>query len=301
MIREKIRKFLVGTAVFAAATACQAISAVPTEVPAPTITEVFTVTAGSAPTENEVPSSPTAASGTQEPDVPESCAIGLGLRQETAAILLAQRDHPGFVMSANMQLAVEYYPELSGWIRTLGAPSLAELETKASRAQDLGLEYEALSYGLETSVTTPEAEWRNLVAATQQARDLADVFGKQLVMGPGLRLMSENEGSYAEMASASSIWMIQTQRLQINPPGELYRQEVERIVSLLRSGNPEIEVWAQINFLPGEEPDPEEWLAYRESILDLVDGTFIGIYIWDSEDPEVLLGAITHIFETACK
>jgi hypothetical protein len=238
---------------------------------------------------------------TAAPTPQESCAIGLGLRQETVEILLAEKDHPGFVMSANMHLATTYFPELSGWIRTLGAPSLEELETKAIRALDLDLDFEALSYGLETSVTTPEAEWRNLVEATQQAREIADSFGKQLVMGPGFRLMSENEDRYPAMAAQSSIWMIQTQRLQTNPPGEEYRREVERIVDLIRSGNPEILVWAQINFLPGQTPDAEEWLAYRESIIDLVDGTYIGIYIWDTEDPEVLIQAVNQIFTLACQ
>jgi hypothetical protein len=228
------------------------------------------------------------------------CRIGLGLRRETVEVLLAFRDSPGLVMSGNLQLAAEHYPELEGWLRTLGAPSLEELENKAAHALEIGLEYEGLSYGLETSETTPEAEWRNLVGSTEQARGLADTFGKLLVMGPGFRLMSQNEDSYPGMAGHAQVWVIQTQRLQINPPGEAYRQEVERVVGLIREGNPDIQIWAQITFLPDRQPDAEEWLAYRQSILDLVDGTYIGVYIWDTQDPELILETIGLIFETAC-
>jgi hypothetical protein len=72
-------------------------------------------------------------------------------------------------------------------------------------------------------------------------------------------------------------------------------------VNLIREGNPDILVWAQINFLPDRQPDAEEWLAYRESILDLVDGTFIGIYTWGTEDPDVLIQEIDTIFARACQ
>jgi hypothetical protein len=230
----------------------------------------------------------------------ESCSLGLGLRRETAEILRNFRDYPGFVMSANLQLAVTYFPELDGWIRSLGAPSLEELEIKAARALDENLEFEGLSYGLETSVTTPEDEWTNLISSTEQARNIADSFAKLLVMGPGFRLMSKNEDSYPGMAAQSHIWMIQTQRLQVNPPGDVYRQEVERIINLVREGNPTAQIWAQITFLPDRPPDAAEWLAYRQAIQDLVDGTFIGVYTWDSEDPEVLKETINLIFEEAC-
>lgn len=233
-------------------------------------------------------------------DVP-GCAIGLGLRRETVDILLAYKDYPGFVMSANMLLADTYYPQLSGWIRTLGAPSLEELENKARRAEEENVDYEALSYGLETSITTPQDEWENLISSTGQAREIADSFEKLLVMGPGFRLMSQNEDSYPGMAEQTQIWMIQTQRLQINPPGDDYRREVERIINLIKQGNPKTQIWAQITFLPDRSPDAEEWLAYRDSIRDLVDGTFIGVYTWDSEDPEVLKENINLIFEEACK
>ena len=119
-------------------------------------------------------------------------------------------------------------------------------------------------------------------------------------MGPGLRLMSQNEDKYAPMAALTDIWVFQTQRLQKNPPGPAYRQEVERVVNQIRDGNPDIEIWAQITLPPDREPDAEEWLAYRQSIADLVDGTYIGVYTWGSEDTDKLVATIETIFDDVC-
>jgi hypothetical protein len=228
------------------------------------------------------------------------CQLGLGLRQQTIPVVTKYRDIPGFIMTANVGLADEYYQRLDGWTRTIGAPSLEALEMKAKRAEENQTPYEALSYGLETSQSTPEEEWQDLVGSTRAAKTIAENFGKQLVMGPGFRLMSENEDQYPVLAEMADIWVLQTQRLQVNPPGEEFRTEVERIVNLIRSGNPEIPIWAQITFPPDREPDAIEWLAYQESIVDLVDGTYIGIYIWESTDDDVLIMNVEKIYEAVC-
>jgi hypothetical protein len=214
---------------------------------------------------------------------------------------MAYKDHPGFVMSASAGLSEIYFPELEGWTRVLGAPSLEALQRKAERARASGLPYEALGYGLETSNSTPDQEWQDLVGSTHQAREISDQYGKLLNMGPGFRLMSRNEDKYPPMASLSHLWMLQTQQLQKNPPGSLYRQEVERIVNLIRSGNPDVTIWAQITLPPDREPNAEEWLSYRESIVDLVDGTYIGAYTWNSVDPEILVETIEAIFAAVCE
>jgi hypothetical protein len=227
--------------------------------------------------------------------------LGTGLRRETAPILMAYKDHPGLVMSASAGLSEIYFPELEGWVRLLGAPSLDTLQQKAERAMETGLPYEALSYGLETSRSTPDEEWRDLVGSTQRARDISDNYGKLLAMGPGFRLMSRNEDKYPAMAALSDVWVLQTQQLQKNPPGPAYRQEVEGIVDLIRSGNPDVSIWAQITLPPDREPDAEEWLAYRELIVDLVDGTYLGVYTWDSVDPDQLVATIDTIFAAACE
>jgi hypothetical protein len=223
------------------------------------------------------------------------CPLGTGLRRETAPIILKYRDHPGIVMAPSSQLAAEVFPKLNGWMRVLGAPSLAELKQKAQVGQKKGIPYEALGYGLETGRRTPQEEWHNLVGSTRQARDLADRVGKQLLMGPGFRLMSQNEDKYAPMGALSHTWVFQTQRFQIDPPGEKYRKNVAAVVKQIRAGNPKIVIWAQIVFPPTREPNVEEWLAYRACITDLVDGTYIGAYTW-REYGQQLPRAIESIF-----
>jgi hypothetical protein len=229
-----------------------------------------------------------------------SCSIGLGLREETIEVLLANKKQKGVMMAASVALAEQYFPQFDGWFRILGAPSLSTMNNKAARANTNDTPYEGIGYGLETSTTTPEEEWRNLITSTQQAGDLADKYAKQLVMGPGLRLLSRNENLIGPMAALADVWLLQTQQLQKDSPGPEYRIEVERIVSLIRSENPNILIWAQITLPPDREPDAEEWLEYRGLILDLVDGTYIGVYTWDREDKNTLIKTIESIFESAC-
>jgi hypothetical protein len=203
-------------------------------------------------------------------------------------------------MSANTTLAEQYFPQFEGSIRVIGAPSLEMLRDKAMRARVNYLPYEALAYGLETSKSTPEEEWQHIISSTQQAKSLVAEDNKFLLMAPGFKLMSDNEALYAPMASMADLWVLQTQQLQKNPPGLKYRQEVERIIKLIRSGNPDILIWAQITLPPDREPDAEEWLGYRKSIMDLVDGTYIGIYTWDKVDQDQLISTIQSIFNAAC-
>jgi hypothetical protein len=203
-------------------------------------------------------------------------------------------------MASSSQLAEVHFPQLEGWTRVLGAPSLAGLQQKAERAEQAGVPYEALGYGLETSKTTPVEEWGDLVGSTQDARALVDHYGKLLAMGPGFRLMSRNRDKYAPMAAFADVWVLQSQRLQVNPPGSTYRQEVEKVATQIRSGNPDVSIWAQITLPPDREPNADEWLAYRQSIVDLVDGTYIGVYTWESADPDQLVATIEAIFATVC-
>ncbi|MEJ2208447.1 MAG: hypothetical protein P8129_05350 [Anaerolineae bacterium] len=276
--------------------ACGAPTATGSPPATATAVEVPTATAAVTSTAAATATSTAAATG----DGGTECQIGTGLRQETVPVLLAYEGPPGMVMAASSQLAEEHFDQFEGWIRVLGAPSLEALQQKAQRAQDRGLAYEALAYGLETTATTPEEEWQDMVAATTQARAIADRYGKLLLMGPGFRLMSQHEDAYAGMAALADIWMLQTQRLQLSPPGPEYRQEVERIVSLIQAGNPQISVWAQITLPPDREPDAEEWLAYRAAIADLVDGTYLGIYTWRTEDEALLVTTMDEILAGAC-
>jgi hypothetical protein len=174
------------------------------------------------------------------------------------------------------------------------------LEQKGMRADEDSLPYEALAYGLETGPGTPDTEWQEPVASAAQAAAISRTFGKELVMGPGFRLMSSNQDAYGPMAREADVWILQTQQLQKNPPGAEYRLEVAEIVNLLRSANQDLEIWAQITLPPDREPDAQEWLAYRAAIADLVDGTYVGVYVWDRGDSERLLAVVDTIFASVC-
>ena len=300
-MNDKLHRFIKSTSILLALAACN-IRPIPSLIPTQERV-IDTKTPGVTDTISPTVILPvnTPEKGTQTPDPsPEEFELGLGLRQQTVPIVIAYHDCPGFVMTANVGMADEYFPKINDWIRTLGAPSLEALERKARRAEENGIPYDALSYGLETSESTPDEEWQDLVGSTRAAKSIAEKYGKLLVMGPGFRLMSENEDKYPALAEIADIWMLQTQRLQIDPPGIEYRDEVERIVDLIRSGNPKILIWAQITFPPDREPDSSEWLAYRESIIDLVDGTYIGIYTWDSVDNEQLAMNAEKIYALGC-
>lgn len=232
-------------------------------------------------------------------DLP-GCSIGIGLRTETLDVVLKNKNHIGLIMSATSFLAQRYFPKFEGSIRVIGAPSLDEFKDKGTRAMMDKVPFEGLGYGLETSNSTPDEEWRDLLGSTHKANVIADEMNKMLVMAPGFKLMSDNEDMYAPMALEADIWIFQTQQLQKGPPGLEYRGEVERIINLIRSENPEIRIWAQITLPPDREPDASEWLDYRQSIVDLVDGTYIGVYTWETVDPEILVRTINTIFEIAC-
>jgi hypothetical protein len=269
--------------------ATPAATATPTRVSAPSPTPTTGV-----PTVTPAPSrSPVA--------LPLACPLGLGLRTETAPLILAYQDRPAFVMTGSFAMAARYFPELEGWTRVLGAPSLPTLEQKAERAELEGVDYEALAYGLETGPTTPEEEWQDVVASTRSARAVADRYDKLLVMGPGFRLMMQNEDLVPVMGVYSGVWMFQTQSFQkLHPPGADYRREVAEVVDLIRAENPDLSVWAQITLPPDRAPSADEWLAYRHSIADLVDGVYVGVYTWQTSDAGQLVATLEAILAAVC-
>lgn len=109
-----------------------------------------------------------------------------------------------------------------------------------------------LAYNPERQPGTPAVEMDNLVASVRRARQIAQGYGAELLVGPGLREMQQREHLYPELARLCDIWLIQSQRLQLDAntrrpvaPAQ-YRQGVRRIVEQLRRGNPRIRVFVQI-------------------------------------------------------
>lgn len=133
---------------------------------------------------------------------------------------------------------------------------------------------------------TPREELDDFVGSLQKARALVKNYGAPLVMGPGLAEMAKREHLYPELARHCDIWMIQTQRLQLDPQTgtpvspERYREQVQRIVALLQQGNPDIRVFVQI--IPLQATDErkafftaERIVSYLRAVEDLVESAKI--------------------------
>lgn len=233
-----------------------------------------------------------APTGTQAPTVAtatpaatfawESCRLGAGLRQDTVTVLAPYKGRLAMIVTQALNVAKGNFDQYQGSMRVLVSPNLAQIQQKIAGAPTSNVPYEALGYDLEAGHNTPVAEYQDLVGSTQKAAALAHQAGKLLLMIPGFKLMSENQSDYPAMAALSDIWVIQTQQLQVNPAGPAYRQAVQQVIALLKQGHPGISIWAQISVTPGKTPlTADEWLAYRSSIVDLVDGAFV----YDANDP----------------
>lgn len=204
------------------------------------------------------------------------------MRRDTTELQLAYRLPGRLYMTGSAGMGGEYFGQLEVGLRVLVGASLTRLQELSERAEEEGVPYEALAYSLEAGRNTPIEEQRDLVGATRQAAQVAHEHGKLLIMGPGFKLMEANWADYPSMAAYADVWVIQSQRLQVDPPGPGYRREIERTINQIRAGNPTVSIWVQISVTPGARIlSAEEVLAYRESIADLVDG----VYIYDSRDP----------------
>jgi len=141
-----------------------------------------------------------------------------------------------------------------------------------------------IAYNPENQPGTPPAELSDLVSSVRQAREIARAFGAPLLVGPGLREMSHRETLYPELARSCDMWLIQSQRLQLdeesrNPvPVEVYREKVKHIVELLRQGNPAIKIYVQVITTAGRDRSTlsaDQVVAFARSIEDMVDGVRI--------------------------
>lgn len=156
-----------------------------------------------------------------------------------------------------------------------------------------------IGYNPEHQPGTPSRELDDLVASVKQARKMADAYGALLLVGPGLRDIQGREELYPELAKHCDIWMIQSQRLQLDlttrkPVSTAeYRKGVRKIVDRLRQGNPKIRVFVQIVTTAergSTELTADQVAAFAESVADLVDA--VRIY---GGSPELLSGVIERL------
>lgn len=151
-----------------------------------------------------------------------------------------------------------------------------------------------ITYNPEGQPGTPKEEFRDLVASCRKAKELADEYGAPLMVGPGLRDMMTREDLYPELAKTCDMWMIQSQRLQLDEATRRpvavasYREKVKRIVEKLREGNPGIQIFVQLVTTAERGSvtlSADQIAAFSRSIEDLVDA--VRIY---GAPPELLEG-----------
>jgi hypothetical protein len=160
-----------------------------------------------------------------------------------------------------------------------------------------------LAYNPERQPGTPAGEVDALLASVQRARKMAEEYGAPLLVGPGLREMQQREQLYPKLAKNCDIWMIQSQRLQLDlatrkpvSPDE-YRRGVERIIKLLREGNPKIRIYVQLVTTAERgrtRLTAEQVAAFARSVEDLVDA--VRIY---GGAPDLLTGTIERLRKPA--
>jgi hypothetical protein len=162
-----------------------------------------------------------------------------------------------------------------------------------------------IAYNPERQPGTPARELDNLVASVRSARKMAQAYEAPLLVGPGLREMERRERLYPELARHCDIWMIQSQRLQLDlatrkPRSVIdYRKDVKAIVDLLRRGNPKIRIFVQV-VTTAERGTSKltatQIAAYARAVEDLVDA--VRIY---GGSRELLSDVITRLHGPAAK
>ncbi len=141
-----------------------------------------------------------------------------------------------------------------------------------------------IAYNPERSPGTPSFELDDLVGSARAAKAMSDAYGAPLLVGPGLREMMTRESLYPELAKICDIWLIQSQRLQLDAdtrkpvaPAE-YRTRVKRIVDILRQANPNIRIFVQV-VTTAERGTTDltagQVVAFALAIEDLVDAVRI--------------------------
>lgn len=141
-----------------------------------------------------------------------------------------------------------------------------------------------IAYNPEGQPGTPSGELEELVASSRKAKELAQAYGAPLLVGPGLRDMRRREHLYPDLAKTCDMWMIQSQRLQLDEATrrpvavDVYRERVKQIAGRLREGNPRIKIFVQLVTTAERGSvtlSADQIVEFVRSIEDLVDAARI--------------------------
>jgi hypothetical protein len=222
-----------------------------------------------------------------EPEAARTLGIGFGLGRETGDLALPMKGENDFVdtmargggLSEMKRLTAQGVKVSSVFL------SLQQMRETISTLKESGIQCAYLAYNPEQNQRIPRAELEDFVGSVKKAKALAVAYGAPLVVGPGMRFMMSREGDYAQAAPNADVWLIQSQCFQIDrdtskrATPEEYRRNVQRIVNLIRQGNPKTKIWAQIIICPGARAgndfSAEEIVRLARAIEDIVDAVRI--------------------------
>lgn len=229
----------------------------------------------------------TAAAQATKPDAGRNLGIGFGLNREIGDLVLTMRGKNDFVDTMVRGSGLNEMKRLTARGVKVSSVflSLTQMRETISTLKKSGIKCAYLAYNPEQNQRIPRAELDDFVGSVKRAKELATAYGAPLVVGPGMRFMTSREGDYAKAAPYADVWLIQSQRFQIDrdtskhATPEEYRKNVQRIVNLIHQGNPQTKIWVQIIICPGARPGndfpAEEIVSLAQAIEDIVDAVRI--------------------------
>jgi enterochelin esterase-like enzyme len=213
--------------------------------------------------------------------------IGFGLGRETGELALAMKGENDFVdtMARGSGLSEMKRRTQQGVKVSCVFLSLEQMKETISTLKKNNIKCAYLAYNLEQNQHASRAELDDFVGSVKKAKEAATAYGAPLVVGPGMRFMTSREEDYAKAAPFADVWLIQSQRFQIDKETsrhatpEEYRKNIQRVVGLIHKGNPKTRIWVQIIICPGARAgndfSAEEIVRLTHSIEDIVDGVRI--------------------------
>jgi len=228
-----------------------------------------------------------AASESSKPAITNRLGIGFGLGRETGELALAMKGENDFVDTMARGVGLGQMKQLTAQGVKVASVflSLEQMRETIATLRKNNIQCAYLAYNPEQNQRTSRAELDNFVGSVKQAKELAAAYGAPLVVGPGMRFMMAREEDYAKAAPHADVWLIQSQRFQIDretakraTPQE-YRQNIQRVVELIHKGNRRTKIWVQIIVCPGARPgndfSAEEIVRLARSVEDIVDAVRI--------------------------
>jgi hypothetical protein len=238
----------------------------------------------------------------------------------TGPILVEVNNWPGFnwpgMVGAQIKTDADiYFPQLPNWLRSLNESNISRLELKVN---NWAVDYECIGYGsILGSGGSDPADYDSLKYYTNEARRIASEHGKCLVLAydPGHleKVTADKYGSVdpvklqdlvSYMASRSDVWVIKIaeQIQKLYGPDDQFRVVIEEWANKVKKGNPNAEIWIQMAMqeFGQSEPSAETVLAYREKIVDLVDGVSPMVIYSGESQLQTAVNELENTFWYAC-